>query len=188
MSIQSIDRPLDRVEAQFNPERLKETITANWNRFEIPGLSHEPMQYGFTANGRYEFELLFDAGKGAHPIKPEAVQRNLQARNLLASWKYLRKQDVLGNIGDTQRLLFIWPNFISLTCVMSDDTVFEYEMFNSIGQPTSFRVQMKLEEIRDVILYAEDILSLGNQRSSSGKPLVDPGSTAGGVSNGTGTA
>ena len=164
MYIQSLDRPEDRVDAQFNPETLRETVSAHWNQWEIPGLSHQPLQYGFTTNDKFEFELVFDAGKGPHPISASAVDDNLLCRDQLLSWQYLRRQDDLGNIGDTQRLLFVWPNFISITCVLTSAS-FTYEMFNSIGQPTAFRVQLQVEEIRDAILYAEDVQILGSQRS-----------------------
>lgn len=171
MYIASVDRPKDRVDAQFNPESLRETVSAHWNQWDVPGLSHQPLQYGFTTNDKFEFELLFNAGlsfgAGANPrrrpIPVSAVKDNLLRRDRLISWQYLRRQDDLGSIGDTQRFLFFWPNFISLTCVLTS-VALTYDMFNSIGQPTSFRVQVALEEIRDTIIYAEDII-LGSQRS-----------------------
>lgn len=164
MYILSVDQPKDRMDAQFNPESLRETVSTHWNRWDIPGLSHQPMQYGYTANDRFEFELVFDAGKGTHPINTSKVAINLLHRDLLLSWQYLRRQDDLGSIGDTQRLLFVWPNFISLTCVLTSVS-FTYDMFNSIGQPTSFRAQIQLEEIRDAIMYSEDVQIQGSQRS-----------------------
>ena len=164
MYILSVDRPEDRVDAQFNPETLHETVSTHWNRWDIPGLSHQPMQYGYVANDRFEFELLFDAGKGVHPISTAAVGDNLLCRDQLLSWQYLRRQDDLGGIGDTQRLLFVWPNFISLTCVLTSVS-FTYAMFNAIGQPTAFRAQIQLEEIRDAIMYSEDVQIQGSQRS-----------------------
>ena len=175
MYIQSVDKPNQRVDAQFQPERLKQVISTHWNKWDIPGISHQPLQYGFTENDHYEFELLFFAGAGSAlndvkhgtgfpPITKESAMKILDSRDQLMAWHYLRRQDELGGIGDTQRLLFVWPNFISLTCILVS-TTFEYEQFNIKGQPTLFRANLVLEEIRDTIMYAEDILFTGNQRS-----------------------
>jgi hypothetical protein len=155
MSIQSVDIPSEIVKAQFNPDQLRETIATHWNRFDIPGNSHQPLQYGYTGNDHIEFELLFDAGKAPQPIKPVVVTNLLAIRRQLKSWHYLKRGDSLQGIGDTQRLLFSWPNFGAMTCVLVS-SAYTYEAFNSIGQMTAFRVQVQLEEISDLMVFAED--------------------------------
>jgi hypothetical protein len=174
MYIQSVDRPDEIVEAQFNPEKLKETIGVDWQRFLIPGLTYQPQQYANTNNTQYRFELVFDAsarnavldiGDGRPAISYDAtINRILNARKQLHAWAVLRRNNQLGGIGDTQRLLFVWPNFISLTCnIVSVE--FNHEQFNVNGQPVYFRCAVLLEETRDVALYAEDVLAQGTQRS-----------------------
>ena len=185
MYIQSVDRPDEVVEAQFNPEKLKETIGVDWQRFQIPGLTYQPQQYANTNNVQYRFDLFFTAdvtvavrdvsgsGSGTPPTNAASsvLARNLAARDQLHAWAVLRKNDLLGGIGDTQRLLFSWPNFISMTCnIISAE--FEYEQFNVDGLPVSFKCSVLLEEVRDVAIYAEDILAQGTIRSGLGKVTV----------------
>jgi hypothetical protein len=180
MCIISVDRPEEIVEAQFNPEKLRENIGVDWARFNIPGLSYQPQQYTNTSNAQYRFELVFDAagssavrdtsgsGAGRPPERSAkaALERNLKARNQLLAWAVLSNRDQLGGLGDTQRLLFVWPNFISLTCnLVSIEN--NYERFNIQGLPVYFKCEILLEEVRDVAIYAEDILAQGTMRSSS---------------------
>jgi hypothetical protein len=174
MYIQSVDHLAEKVIAQFNPEKLKETIGVDWQKFRIPGLSHQRLQYGSANNLEYRFELYFNAAGGTamtdtagatSDIAPSQVTKNLAARDQLHAWTLRRRDESLGALGDTQRLLFVWPNFISLTCVLVS-AEFEYTAFNRNGQPTCFRVEVLLEEIRDVMLYAEDVLDSGTQRGS----------------------
>jgi len=180
MYIQSVDHFEEKVEAQFNPEKLKETIGVDWQKFRIPGLSHQRLQYGSANNLEYRFELYFNAAAGTASnwtkipqmgVGAAQVAKNLAARNQLAAWMLRRKDETLGNIGDTGRLLFSWPNFISLTCVLVS-VEFEYTAFNLLGQPTCFRVEVLLEEIRDVMLYAEDVLASGTQRSGKAPEVI----------------
>jgi len=178
MSICSVDRPEEIVTAQFNPEKLKETIGVDWQRFAIPGLTYQPQQYANTNNVQYRFELFFTAAKGSvvrdisgsgagtapSYSASKVLDDILAARRQLHAWAVLRKNDQLGGIGDTQRLLFDWPNFISMTCnIVSAE--FEYEQFNLNGQPIAFKCDVLLEEVRDVAIYAEDILAQGTIRS-----------------------
>jgi hypothetical protein len=181
MYIQSVDRPDEVVLAQFNPEKLKETIGVDWQRFNIPGLTYQPQQYANTNNTQYRFKLVFSAaarravfdigdGKPAIPYDMTINQIELARKRLLA-WSVLRKDDRLGGIGDTQRLLFVWPNFISLTCnIVSVE--FEYEQFNLEGRPVYFECDVLLEEVRDVALFAEDILAQGTLRSGEAAEKV----------------
>lgn len=185
MYIQSVDRLEEVVEAQFNPEKLKETIGVDWQRFLIPGLTYQPQQYANTNNIQYRFDLFFTAaataavrdvsgsGSGVAPTNAAAsvLARNLAARDQLQAWSVLRKNDRLGGIGDTQRLLFVWPNFIAMTCnIVSAE--FEYDQFNVEGLPVSFKVSILLEEVRDVAIYAEDVLAQGTIRSGRGQETV----------------
>jgi hypothetical protein len=175
MFIRSADNLDEIVEAQFNPEKLKETIGIDWQKFRIPGLSHQRLQYGSANNLEYRFELIFDAAGGNSlrsaggtyaGVAAARIQKNLDARNQLHAWMLRRSPEAmatLGNIGDTQRLLFCWPNLIELTCVPVS-MEFEYTAFNRIGQPTAFKVEILVEEIRDAYMYAEDVKACGTRR------------------------
>ena len=63
-------------------------------------------------------------------------------------------------------MLFIWPRFISLTCVITALS-FKYSRFRLDGTPVQFTAKVAFEEIRDVRLYSEDVLRDGTQRSGA---------------------
>ena len=152
----------DSVEAQFNPTELEEALEVNWARQTVPGLSHQPLQFVNTGNVKFTLELNFEAQD------PTAdLAQILGARRFLQSLCYPRRgaTDVIG--GGPPRALFVWPTFVSLTCVITTLT-FKYSRFNLAGTPTQFTAKLGLEEIRDVRLLSEDVLASGTQRSGAG--------------------
>jgi hypothetical protein len=68
-------------------------------------------------------------------------------------------------------VLFIWPTFISLTCILRN-LRFTYTQFNKNGSPIAWKAKITLEEIRDVFVSMEDILALGTLRADIGN--IDP--------------
>jgi hypothetical protein len=152
----------DSVEAQFNPTELEEALEVNWARQAVPGLSHQPLQFVNTGNTKFTLELNFEAQD------PTAdLAQLLRARRFLQSLCYPRRgaADVIG--GGPPRALFVWPTFVSLTCVITALT-FKYSRFNLAGTPIQFTAKLGLEEIRDVRLLSEDVLANGTQRSGTG--------------------
>jgi hypothetical protein len=152
----------ESIEAQFNPTELEEALEVNWARLTVPGLSHQPLQFVNTGNLKFTLELLFEAHNPATD-----VDRNLRARRFLQSLCYPRRgaADVVG--GGPPRVLFVWPTFVSLTCVIASLS-FKYSRFNLAGTPIHFTAKLALEEIRDVRLLSEDVLANGTQRSGAG--------------------
>lgn len=168
-----------RLDAQFNPEKLKEKIGASWQKYRIPGLSYERMQWGNSSNLVETFELIYDAAAGvASQSAPQpgqaanysmmAVAQLEAARRFLHAATLPHRGDVLSGGEQPPRLLFDWPGFITLTCIMPSVDI-EYEQFNSQGQPIRFRASVQLEEIRDASLYAEDVFASGTQRSGAAR-------------------
>jgi hypothetical protein len=152
----------DSVEAQFNPTELEEALEVNWARQTVPGLSHQPLQFVNTGNVKFTLELAFEAQD------PTAdLDQILHARRFLQSLCYPRRgaTSVIG--GGPPRVLFVWPSFVSLTCVITTLT-FKYSRFNLAGTPIQFTAKLGLEEIRDVRLLSEDVLASGTQRSGAG--------------------
>lgn len=152
----------ESIEAQFNPTELEEALEVNWARQTVPGLSHQPLQFVNTGNLKFTLELQFEAQSATTD-----VDRNLQARRFLQSLCYPRRgaANVIG--GGPPRVLFVWPTFVSLTCVIASLS-FKYSRFNLAGTPTQFSAKLALEEIRDVRLLSEDVLANGTQRSGAG--------------------
>jgi len=152
----------DSVEAQFNPADFEEALEVNWARQTVPGLSHQPLQFVNTGNVKFTLELNFEAQDPAADL-----DQLLGARRFLQSLCYPRRgaADVAG--GGPPRALFVWPTIVSLTCVITSLT-FKYSRFNLAGTPVQFTAKLGLEEIRDVRLLSEDVLTSGSQRSGAG--------------------
>ena len=161
MSIANISSG-DSIEAQFNPTELEEALEVNWARQTVPGLSHQPLQFVNTGNVKFTLELQFEAQSAAADI-----DRILRARRFLQSLCYPRRgaASVVG--GGPPRVLFVWPTFVSLTCVIASLS-FKYHRFNLAGTPIHFSAKVALEEIRDVRLVSEEVLANGTQRSGVG--------------------
>jgi hypothetical protein len=149
----------DVVEAQFNPAEFEEALEVNWARQTVPGLSHQPLQFVNTGNVKVTLELNFDMLDLT--AEPDQIRF---ARRFLQSLCYPRRgaEDVIG--GGPPRTLFVWPNVVSLTCVVTGLS-FKYGRFNLEGAPIQFTAKVTLEEIRDVRLLSEDVLADGSQRS-----------------------
>jgi Contractile injection system tube protein len=153
----------ESVEAQFNPTEFEEALEVNWARQTVPGLSHQPLQFVNTGNARFTLELHFEV----QDPRTDLAQIH-RARRFLQSLCYPRRgaTDVVG--GGPPRALFIWPNVVSLTSVVTALT-FKYSRFNLEGTPVQFTAKVSLEEIRDVRLVSEDVLASGSQRSGVGR-------------------
>lgn len=152
----------ESIEAQFNPTELEEALEVNWARQTVPGLSHQPLQFVNTGNLKFTLELQFEAQNAATD-----VDRNLQARRFLQSLCYPRRGAANVVRGGPPRVLFVWPTFVSLTCVIASLS-FKYSRFNLAGTPIYFTAKVALEEIRDVRLLSEEVLANGTQRSGAG--------------------
>ena len=151
---------LEKVEAQFNPTTLDETITVEWARLKSPGLSHEKLHYDHTTNHKVKFDLIFDS------LEAGEVTSLDEARKFLLSVCYAAKGAQSVREGEAPRVLFFWPNFMSLTCVVSSLN-FKHTRFNVIGQPTYTTISVMIEEIRDARLFSEDVRQNGTQRTST---------------------
>ncbi|TMQ08631.1 MAG: peptidoglycan-binding protein [Deltaproteobacteria bacterium] len=151
----------ESIEAQFNPTELEEALEVNWARQTVPGLSHQPLQFVNTGNLKFTLELQFEARSATADI-----DRNLQARRFLQSLCYPRRGAANVAGGGPPRVLFVWPTFVSLTCVIASLS-FKYSRFNLAATPIQFSAKLALEEIRDVRLLSEDVLANGTQRSGA---------------------
>lgn len=159
------------LEAHFNPSEMRETIKAIWSEIPIPGMSHKRLQYHLTENVPFQFDLHFDALQmtGASTYRglegPAGVS---QARRFLQSLCFARSGEQA-----PPRVLFFWPNFLSITCVVTQED-WRYTMFQTDGTPRRFTCSMLLKEIRDTRLLSGDVLRDGGSKRMSPYP-PDPG-------------
>ncbi len=136
--------------AQFNPTEFEEELKVEWARLMSVGLSYKWLQYVATDNTSLSFELLFDAGQPGSSLDTVA-----KARRFLRSMCFPRRGASSIREGQIPRLLFVWPNFITLSAVMCD-LKFKFDQFALSGQVTRFTARVKIEEISDVRTYLED--------------------------------
>lgn len=151
-------------EAQFNPVELDEEIQANWEEIAISGLPHLPHQYKNTTNHKFSFKLEFAAieSRGSKPQnKAEFIHA---ARNYIISLMYPDGGSETVTGGAPPRFLFVWPAFLSLTCVMHS-AKFRHFHFARTGFPMNFTADIMIKEIRDSRLLSDDALFNGTIRS-----------------------
>lgn len=172
MSLGNLDTG-DTLEVQYNPTELKGALEPVYNRLQIQGMSHELLQYANTKNFLVEFDLNFDAVTqyrgGVYPVAA--------ARKFLMSLGYSRRSSanqLLSN-GSPSDVVFLWPNLYSLTCKLGTyaETL---KTFAQDGSLLRWSAHLKLEEVRDLRLWADDVLVQGTIRPA-GKP-IDPYDTA----------
>jgi hypothetical protein len=152
----------ETLEMQFNPAELEEVLEPVWAKLEVPGLSHERLQYSHTRNHTMSFELIFDAMIGG----PTTTDQNMDARKFLLSLCYAKKGAQNVNDGQATRVLFVWPTFVSLTAKIGTIKI-SHTRFNLNGTPTFFKARVSIEEIRDTRLYSEDVRESGTLRQST---------------------
>lgn len=159
MFIQDL-KTLETLTAQFNPANLAETVSPVWNDLVVPGLSHAVKQYSHTKNHAITFELIWDSLAAGNVIDLD------DARKFLLSLCYSKKgaQNVID--GEASRVLFVWPQLFSLTCVIVGLDI-KHTAFNIQARPTYMTATIKIEEIRDARLFSEDVRNEGTQRVSS---------------------
>jgi hypothetical protein len=175
-SLSYLQRPVKRMsitdlrtdkelEMQFNPAEMNESLSVNWARLHSPGLSHERLQYGNTDNMKWSFQLIYDELAFTGTKQGGTALASADARNFLMSLCYPRRGSPSVNDGAAPRVLFVWPNFISVDGVITA-LKFKHSRFNLNGQPTYFTVDVALEEMRDTRLFADDVAAIGTQRAS----------------------
>lgn len=159
MQLVNIDKATS-IEAQFNPTEIDEELAVLYNRLQVLGLSHQPMQYQGTGNHQFSFELAFRAA--------DNQGKNLLAdvyarRNFILSLCYPSRQPATGA---PPRVLFIWPGLASLTCKITSVRG-KHTFFNKKAFPVYFAMQIGVEETRDVRIYSEDVLNNGTNRPAT---------------------
>ena len=158
-----VDKTLD---AQFNPTEFEEQLGVNYSKMTVPGLSHQVIQYTNTENVSYSLELFFDATD----LGIQGSARILESRRFLyaACHPLATPGRIVG--GGAPRILFIWPDMISLMCVMTKLS-FKYTRFNKYLGPTAYTANVTLEEIRSSLVTMEEVLENGTTRGGIGRTV-----------------
>lgn len=157
---------LEVLTAQFNPAKVDETLVVDWVRLTVPGLSHQRHQYNYTKNHAISLELIFDAQQAGNTVDMR------EARKFLLSVCYSKRGAQTVRDGEATRVLFVWPELFSLTCVLTNLKI-SHTAFNLLGAPIYFTASISIEEVRDTRLFSEDVRNDGTQRVSSADQQAD---------------
>lgn len=156
MHLQSMGDPTWEIEAQFNPEQVKEHLAANYARLAVTGLSHKPLQYQNTENHTFSLTLAFMV----YDREGNKLASNDECRRFLLSHFYAprRAANIIG--GQPPSILFAWPNFIGMLVKITDVDI-THTKFGVDGTPYHFAADCKFEEKRDDRLTFEDVRFTG---------------------------
>ena len=147
-----VDKPKDRIVALFNPNELTETFGAEWTRIKVQGLSHQVKQFGNSKDRTFKVSFAFVVMSFGRP----ALLQLKDARQKLLSWSRPRNVQSTISAGGAPRVLFLWPNFLTVQVVV-DSVTWKYTRFNSAMEPVEAAVELGLEEIRDGLITADDL-------------------------------
>lgn len=148
----------ETAEVQFNPTEFEHLLEAEWIRLTIPGLSHQPLHYSHTSNATFPMELFYRVVNRADRDKVADLLKFFE------SLMYPVASDTVAS-ASPPRVLFVWPQFASLTCVVKTLGT-RFVRFAEKGRPVVIRQRVGLEEIRDVRLLSSTVRLLGLQRSN----------------------
>ena len=148
---------LERLDAQSNPAELSLALTVGYGRAQVPGLTHEVLQYTGTKNLRIPMQLEYNAGAG-----PDALAEVQKAQLFLQSAAYpVRSDDLSGT--SPPHLLILWPTYITLQALVTSITI-QNTQFNRTGAPVRFRARLNLEEFREIRLLSDSVRRTGFRR------------------------
>lgn len=147
------------VPVMFNPTELETAVEVGWQRFTIPGLSHQPKHYVNTSNTTIPLTLFYRA------LTLAQLDEMRDKRNFFESLAYPVASDQVVS-GGPPRFLFIWPQHIALICTMNSIRQRDI-IFTRSGRPRVARVRIEIEEIRNVRLLSSDVRRFGHIRAGS---------------------
>lgn len=149
------------LEVFFNPEQIVEEIQVAYARLTVPGMSHQPLQYTNTGNQAVTLDLYAVGNTEGQRVLIEDFRRFLQ------SLCYPKGDAGTIDDGAPPRVLFVWPNVWSWTCVITGLRITSTQ-FALNGRISRYVASVTLEEIRDVRLTSDDVRRHGTRRSPSG--------------------
>lgn len=150
----------ERWDAPFNPASLAESIAATYARHQIPGLSHQRLQYIGTENKKYRLEFFLSQ------LRNDEQYPDL--RSILTDKQWLESLlfpvEVLdnGHVG-SPRVLFVWPGVARMqgrvTAIEFEHRAFSVQTLRT----TVMMASVQLESDRDIRVLSMDVRRQGEQ-------------------------
>jgi hypothetical protein len=142
----------ESMECLFNPIQLSEKVQVNWNRLQIPGLSHQVLQFQSTGNRQLSgVEFYLDRFFAVEqPGAPDILQFRSFIRALTVPPR--RTEGVIQTA--PPRVLIIWPQVITVETVVTD-VEFQYRQLAVDGTVLVYTATVSFEEILDVRITSQ---------------------------------
>lgn len=142
----------ESIECLFNPTQLAEKIQVHWNRLQVPGLSHQVIQFQGTGN-RQLTSIEFYLDKLFAAEQPGDT-------DIMEFRRFLRALTVPPEGAEgvpataPPRVLFIWPGVLSVETVLTDLEL-QYRQFGADGSVLVYVATCSFEEILDARVTSE---------------------------------
>lgn len=139
----------ETMQCLFNPTQLVERVGVNWNRLDVLGLSHQPLQYKNTGNRQLPgVEFYMDRFFAAEaPGDPDIDD----FRNFLRA---LTVPPASAEMEPPPRVLVIWPKVLVIETVLTE-LEFQYRVFGTDGSALIYTATCGFEEILDARVTSE---------------------------------
>jgi hypothetical protein len=144
----------EMIQCLFNPAQLTEKVSVNWNRVAVPGLSHQLLQFQSTGNRQLtNVEFYLDRF---------FAKEHSDDADILQFRGFLRALTVPPKTADgvpstaPPRTLFVWPNVVSITTVLTD-LEFNYKQFAADASVLVYTATVTFEEILDARVTSEEL-------------------------------
>ena len=142
----------ESVDCLFNPTQLAEKVQVNWNRLQVPGLSHQVLQFQGTGNRQFSaVEFYLDKVFAAEQPGDTDI---MEFRRFLRSLTVPPEGTEGVPATAPPRVLFIWPGVLSVETVLTD-VEFQYRQFGSDGAVLVYAATCTFEEILDARVTSE---------------------------------
>jgi hypothetical protein len=145
------------IAAQFNPEEFEESVSPEWSKLKVQGLSHPVHHFETTSAYVCRFTLYFRA------FSPLELQQLQRARRHLMSWAYPRRvtSQLVG--GGPPSLLVVWPGMLQIETFLTELRI-KHERFNSQAQSVEFHADCSFEEHPESLLTSDFVAEDPDQR------------------------
>jgi hypothetical protein len=151
----------------FNPDSIDFTTEAEWARTDVPGLSHQVLQYSHTLSNEISFDLEWNAIEARRRQRKPSQLRN-QAVNyglrneainyglLYKDWLYALTLPLGPGLAPS-RVTLVWPDVMQVRGVV-ESVSFNFTKFGQTGGVIAFSAAIDMVELRTVFLARRGIM------------------------------
>lgn len=146
------------IEVFLNPTSLRLRSAADWASINIPGLSHQVLQWSHSSAYRISFTLLWSYLEATRRVNSETVRAKedeadpipkIAIAKLTTAYRrfLLALTSPLEPGAAPSRATLIWPGFLEITGVATSVN-FQFTQFAEEGYPMAFRADIDMTELR----------------------------------------